>query len=1274
MKKDERSASVRNRTKLLIVVVSAMLLISLVLLTIGGATGHVGALVGAGIVSICLVIVLATMTLRFFKSVLSRQDEVNSRIKRLESSSTDLNNEVSQLGQSTDELHRSSHDRIMSLRKDIQVLRRRVPASFMKPVEENVSRIDSTSRETLRIAFESAIQLGRNPQAVLSEPQARRLFDDYLEREQYLNLRPLIEHFQLLNDLSLTNLRQLYKYYRKIGYWELAFLVIAQIEEISGRDTDRFVSEKLRKEIELFSSPTSVFPSLAEGEGYSAQGPIIHMVGRVLPETQTGYTLRTQYTALAQQRKGLPVVVVGQSGITKDEGESVRQYSYQGIDYYLLGGTPRNESTIDVWLQNNIEELASLVRTLKPSILHAQSDFFNALIVNVVGKTYGIPTVYESRGFWEESWLSRSIDSNDWALSYNHLFEMYGEPDAYVLRKHAEEVARLQPDHVFTLAEVMKAHILSSGNGEIRNEAVSLVPNAVELENFPTLPRDQSLAAEIGLPDEAVTIGYISSMVEYEGIDTLIEAFSQVQAVSQQDLHLLLVGDGDYLPVLRDLVEKSNIRNVHFAGRVPHEDVLRYYSLIDIFVVPRKKSTVTDLVTPLKPFEAFSTGRTVVLSDVGALQEIADQSGAAATFKAGSSESLATTLVKLLENPAERKSMGVIGREWVKNHRSWDSNVNEYYRVYRSLGFTGSIERVVPAELRLRNQGANAGELVTKLAQSEVPALSGWFSIQDNRQSAAEILTTGWKFASFDPVHVAEIDDWSRYGKEHRSWGFHLHAWEFMDSLLQEYDRSGDKQWLDEAMAIAKRWLETHDVAKGHTDDDMAWYDMSLALRTPRLIALTIRAAQFNVMRDDVVILADGISRHLQELHKDKSFNPNNNHGFYTAISQVHAAKYAWMIPGAERAASEGAARLSQMADSQFASDGVHLEHSPDYHRMLLTSFERGVNDDLIQDVDVRERVRRAAHVLGWMIQPDGALVQFGDSPETLMVRSDAESIDPETEFILSDGKRGTRPSNELAVYQKGGYAFVRSPQPSSEGTLRESSYLAFSAAFHSRAHKHADDLNLVWFDRGHQILTDGGRYGYGDLLPTDSPLRKEGFYYAAPERQYVEGTMAHNTLMMDGVNQERRTREPYGGAIGACTEDNGIFDLSGRVHHSDYIHRRRVVFEPGSRLRVKDSIFSQSPDNREGILWFNIAGDFELRSVDDALMFETYREGDTVSLSVKGPGKLVEPVRGQTEPFRGWRSRKDRTMEPVWSVGFAISIDTRASVETVFNLSSSKS
>src|SRR5699024_12133929 len=110
----------------------------------------------------------------------------------------------------------------------------------------------------------------------------------------------------------------------------------------------------------------------------------------------------------------------------------------------------------------------------------------------------------EARGLWEESWLSRPITSNGWEAGAETIFDLDGMPEAYSLRKHAEEVARLLPDHVFTLAEVMRDHILESAHGALAGSRVSIVPNAVQSSDFPVQEADRELAMEIGLPESAV--------------------------------------------------------------------------------------------------------------------------------------------------------------------------------------------------------------------------------------------------------------------------------------------------------------------------------------------------------------------------------------------------------------------------------------------------------------------------------------------------------------------------------------------------------------------------------------------------------------------------------------------------------------------------------------------------------------------------------------------------------------------------------------------------
>lgn len=573
---------------------------------------------------------------------------------------------------------------VQHVRQEAQVAQRSDSAEALDSLKKRAQILTARSRRSLPVLASSAATMGSDLTQVLSAPDAQLVLEDFLARDEAVWAIPVIEAFDLLPRQSLTTLRQLYRSFRASGHWDTASKTVDIIAAKSGKPGDKTTAQRVRQELAVFSSPPPTLPTAASS-ARQLDGPVLHVVGNVLPYTQTGYTLRTQYTARAQLRRGIAAVVVGQSG--SGDGDDLQRYTHQGVDYTVLAGPSRKNSGLRTWLRSNMEQLSQLVQEVRPSIIHAHSDFLNVYAAHAVGTAYDIPLVYEVRGFWEESWLSRTVGrvgGHSWRWDRGEDL-----PAAYSLRKRAEERARLLPAHVFTLSSVMKGRIVEAAAGKLEDEAVSIVPNAVTSADFPRQERDLQLAEELGISEDALVVGYISSMVEYEGIDTLIDAFKLVQAKSRTPLHLLLVGSGNHAQELREHAKARGVEGVIFTGGVPHEEVLRYYGLIDIFVVPRRKSSVTELVTPLKPFEAFSTGRAVVLSDVRALREIAQESGAAELFEPGDAASLAEVLATLIRNPGRRAELARKGAEWVRSHRSWERNASIYLETYRRLGYTG---------------------------------------------------------------------------------------------------------------------------------------------------------------------------------------------------------------------------------------------------------------------------------------------------------------------------------------------------------------------------------------------------------------------------------------------------------------------------------------------------------------------------------------------------------------------------------------------------------
>lgn len=519
-----------------------------------------------------------------------------------------------------------------------------------------------------------------------------------------------------------------------------------------------------------------------------------------------------------------------------------------------------------------------------------------------------------------------------------------------------------------------------------------------------------------------------------------------------------------------------------------------------------------------------------------------------------------------------------------------------------------------------------------------------WF--KEQRQTAGQIMDEGWRFEEFPPVKIDSATDWLNSAAENRSWGYHLHSWELMDPVVTEYLRTESREYLDWVLDIAASWAEQ--CLAGDAHQTMAWYDMSVALRSPRLAVIIHLASAADVSDDQMEPLLCLAMAH-QDAHVAKdSFNSANNHGFYAALGQLYLGRSLRAIPGMEGLIAQGAERMRVMSRQQFLQDSGHAEHSPEYHRMLLDSFETAINRDIITDEVIIERIRHASHVLGWFIQPNGKLLQFGDSSAEQMVRaSHVHSLDSTTRFLMSRGSTGSPTDQDLFVLPEAGYAIIRTPAPQTTQELGAASYLALAGGFHSRAHKHCDDLSLVWFHRGEEILVDAGRYGYGPQLPNDSPLRKDGFYYDSAERQFVESSGAHNVVTVDGKNHNRR-REPFGSGLQTAVEEEGVFHLEAAAPQEGWSWKRSVRLDPASGLKVIDDIQSDSGQQQTYQVYFNFDGDLALAEDESAVTIQ----GRKMKLRMhwRDPASRSLLVRGQASPLRGWRSLKDRELIPTWS------------------------
>jgi glycogen(starch) synthase len=149
------------------------------------------------------------------------------------------------------------------------------------------------------------------------------------------------------------------------------------------------------------------------------------------------------------------------------------------------------------------------------------------------------------------------------------------------------------------------------------------------------------------------------------------------------DLRVLLLGGGPEETALKAQAAALGIADrVVFAGRVPHQDVQRYYELIDVLAYPRLATPLTERVTPLKPLEAMAQGRMFVASDVGGHRELIRDGETGFLFQAGSADALARTIETLLLQRDRWPAIQAKARRHVETERTWTKSVANYRQAY----------------------------------------------------------------------------------------------------------------------------------------------------------------------------------------------------------------------------------------------------------------------------------------------------------------------------------------------------------------------------------------------------------------------------------------------------------------------------------------------------------------------------------------------------------------------------------------------------------------
>ncbi|MGA7824375.1 MAG: TIGR04063 family PEP-CTERM/XrtA system glycosyltransferase [Steroidobacteraceae bacterium] len=393
---------------------------------------------------------------------------------------------------------------------------------------------------------------------------------------------------------------------------------------------------------------------------------ILHILDHSVP-LQSGYAFRTlsllrEQRALGWQTFHLTTPKHYAPGPEEEEIGGLRFLRTRLRPAVIARVPVINQAAVILATSRRIEELIPRIR---PDVIHAHSPALNGIAALRAARKHGLPVVYEMRASWEDAAVDHGT-TREGSLRYRVSRWL----ETSVLR-HANAVT--------TICEGLAKEIRSRG---VPAERVTVIPNAVDIEDFELIKEpDTVLRRSLGL-GEGPVLGFIGSLYGYEGLELLIRALPAIARI-HRGARIVLVGGGPAEGALKRLAAELGLaEHVRFLGRVPHGEVQRFYSIVDLLVYPRLSIRLTELVTPLKPLEAMSLGRLYVASDVGGHRELVPSMLRPFLFRPGDAADLARKALELLAQRDRWPALSAGARRYVAEQRTWRRSVAGYIDVY----------------------------------------------------------------------------------------------------------------------------------------------------------------------------------------------------------------------------------------------------------------------------------------------------------------------------------------------------------------------------------------------------------------------------------------------------------------------------------------------------------------------------------------------------------------------------------------------------------------
>ena len=244
-------------------------------------------------------------------------------------------------------------------------------------------------------------------------------------------------------------------------------------------------------------------------------------------------------------------------------------------------------------------------------IIGTSPQFFTTWAAETLSFLKRKPWVFELRDLWPESIKAVGAISGD-----SKIFKILEKIELRLYQRSSR---------IISVTNSFKENLIARG---ISGDKIHVVLNGANLERFSKRNRHRVWEEKLDLTNKFV-VGYVGTHGMAHKLDFIIKSWPK----DRKDLHLILMGDGAEKIKLQQLARDLNIRNITFLDSMPKDEVPDILSLMNVSLIPLKKSDLFKTVIPSKIFENAAMQIPILLGVEGESSEIINKFGAGLCFE-----------------------------------------------------------------------------------------------------------------------------------------------------------------------------------------------------------------------------------------------------------------------------------------------------------------------------------------------------------------------------------------------------------------------------------------------------------------------------------------------------------------------------------------------------------------------------------------------------------------------------------------------------------------